>query len=307
MFGNIYQQPSKVSKRLRTDGTSFSSVTPYLTSDYSGANDMNSVFGFQTDESVRATFYTKTFDQNIINENQVAFMDVDDYDRPRMLNLAQLNLWLASEAPKIFEKTSSNKHFRNKIQQGGKLLNADECEKDMIMQRIRLVGVVANHDSSHMTIANTNKRVYTCTVKGFSTIYDYWSTGSMMARQNVNCFFLLKKMKLPEDVRYQIMIHQTGKINGLMPINPIDPNKMYWQVVPYFCMDSVPPVSEYCWEGGIGGYWKVGYLKDTNIVDYRNFEGRDENTVARDISYLYEVGCSVPLQFYVKIEDSMIY
>lgn len=323
-----YSQPGHVSKKLKSDNTRFASATPYLTSK-TGHIEQESVFNFQTNSSVRITHYSRTTDQILVNENQLVFMDVSDYDKSRLLSLAQLNWFLVNDAPAMFEKSERN--FRNAVRVNGKIVNRDQCEKDMLLQRFRFIGAMTNHDRSHTVSMTPSKRVSTLTVHGYAPVFDYWSYDRNMVKQKMRCFFVLKKVKLPKDVNFQFTISKPNTIRGIRP-SGIDTEKLYWQVIPYCGHEKVPPVSEYSWsiptkkvnpanksqhalgrelqdecEMGVGGYWHVGYIIETNLVREESFSRRERESVGRDISFLYDAGCNVPLEFYLKPRENFIY
>lgn len=308
------------SKTIRADMGPYPGGMPGITPNYIN-NDkrINKTVGWRTNGAIRTTVQTRTRDQNFVNVNQLAFIDTEIPDRPQLYNIQQMNWWLVSEFENLQNR---NPQLLNEwaIKKKGAILNKAQAEKAYIMKRFKLYGAVVNRDvdnSDDMPIERS-PRAFTCTVKGVCYLLDYWSTHERPLHAYHQCYFVLKKVLVKPDMKYQsrltTTVHGAGQsVPGTWPTN----GKLVWQIIPWNTPDNFIPVDELTWEeeeiiGGkkvktenIGGYWRIGRIHEYPDIGHRAmFKKRDNHAVARDITYLHDNGRIVPIHFYLSLDTN---
>lgn len=310
------------SKIIRADMGPYPGGVPGITPQYLN-NDrrVNKTVGWRTNGAIRTTVETRARDQNFINVNQLAFMDTNVPDRPQLYNIQQLNWWLVSEFPELMKKNKTMFREWSVKNRRGKTVNRTQAEKAYIMKRFKLYGAVVNRDVDNgddMAIERI-PRAFTCTVKGVCHILDYWSTADRRLNAYDTCYFVLKKVVVGPETRYQsrltTTVHEAGQ-----PVPSPWPRegRMVWQVVPFNTSDNFIPVEKYTFvdkesrngdlidtRTEIGGYWRVGSIHEYPDIGHKSiFKKRDEHAVARDITYLHDNGRIVPIHFYLHLDDN---
>lgn len=315
------------SQYIRSDMGPYPGGMPGITPNYIN-NDkrINKTVGWRTNGAIRTTIQTRTRDQNFINVNQFAFIDTRIPNRPQLLNVQQLNWWLLTEFPQLLINNPMLLNEWAVKDRKKDYVNQEQAEKAYIMNTFKLYGVVVNRDvdNSDELPVERGPRAFTCTVKGVCNVLDYWSTGTRALRAYDSCYFVLKKVLVKPDAKYQSRLttkfHNTGS-----PVparwNPL--GEMVWQVVPWNTPDSFIPVEAYSWTDKIatatasgakvlvdgtkhiGGYWKLGRIHEYPDIGHRNmFKKRDELSVSRDITYLHDNGRLPPIHFYLSLDNN---
>lgn len=312
------------SKTIRSDMGPYPGGMPGITPNYiNNDRSVNKTPGWRTNGSIRTTVQTRTRDQNFVNINQLAFIDTDIADRPQLYNVQQLNWWLVNDFPKLLgnnPRLLKEWQIIKNVKGVDMVVNQAQAEKAYIMKRFKLYGAVVNRDidnSDEMPIER-NPRAFTCTVKGVCHLLDYWSTSKRALHAYDTCFFVLKKVLIKPEVKFQsrltTTVHGTGQsVPGIWPTA----GKMVWQVVPWSTHDNFIPVDELTWEEEeivgakkvlkehIGSSWRIGNIHETPDIGHRSmFKKRDEHAIARDITYLHDNGRSVPIHFYLKLDTN---
>ena len=158
----------------------------------------------------------------------------------------------------------------------------------------------------------------TCTVRGVTEVLDYWSTRERKLRAMDSCYFVLKKVFIDEETRYQTDLSMSAHKQGEY-VKDHAKNKMAWQIVPFNISDNFIPLSAYSWKNKllnsagelvegetshIGFYWHVGNTHEhADIADSRRFAKRNDLSVAMDISYLHDNAEIMPIHFYLKMDS----
>lgn len=309
------------SQRIRYGDNNYPGGQSNITSDIINNRNVNTTPGWRTNGSIRTTVQTRTRDQNYVNINQFAFMDTKIPDRPLLLNIQQLNMWLIEQAPALFHEASTLRQWIVKDKRTDKVFNLEQAEKAYIMNRFKLYGVVVNRDVDNNDAMDIERspRAFTFTTRGVCHVLDYWSTKKKNLQAYDLCYFVLKKVLIGPDTKIQskltTRIHNTGApIHGSWPAL----GKMCWQIVPWHTSDNYIPISAYTWvdkiavgakleEGKkhIGSYWRVGNIGDSPDIAARSiFKKRQELSVAHDITYLHENGAIIPVHFYLKLDTN---
>lgn len=333
------------SKSLK--GNNFSAYpggAPSLSSTYQNPGKrLNKTVGVRTNGAIKTTIRSNKQDQEYINAAQLVFLDVRRTDKPHMMNLQQVNHWLAFEAEKEFNKmTPSNiksypRMITRTLQNDKKIvLNKDSLEKSYIIKHFKLYGVVVNKDTdteNHQTDRFARvARATTVTVKGATFLLDYWSHAKSKLKPYDACFLVLKKVKATESMVFQAKLTASRKGHGNF-LDSATIGKYIWQIVPYHCTDNVLPIEAYNWNTGkvvyedlsasggsnnaktrdpldqhIGHYWKVG-----NVHEYADATAgetlckRNELSVAQDIVHLHDNGRVIPMQFYLNFDGPKMF
>jgi hypothetical protein len=309
-------------------GKKYPGGVPYLTDRYLSDKEVNKAPGRRTNGSVRTTVHTRTRDQNYINVDQFAWMDVRKFDHPILLNLQTMNWLLVNDL--------GDSNGSGKILNGGndKLLekyaiNGDlnsvrtQAEKCYIMDNFKLYGVVVNRDTdNNESIPMTRiARTFTCTVKNVCHVGDYFSTSKRTLKRYDSCYFVLKKIKITGDMRWENILTSMGNNRKLTKSTPtLAINKYKWQIIPYHNSDNVLPMDRIKWVESQeeynrgdpieitsynGGMWRLGKIHEyADICTPSTFTKRfNETVVARDLSELHGRGRITPIHFYLKIEE----
>lgn len=310
------------SKTIRSDMGPYPGGMPGITPNYIN-NDkrINKTVGWRTNGSIRTTVQTRTRDQNFVNVNQLAFIDTRVDDRPQLYNLQQLNWWLVSEFPKLMQNNPQLLKEWTIKNRSGDIVNQVQAEKAFIMKTFKLYGAVVNRDvdnSDEMPIER-NPRAFTCTVRGVCHLLDYWSTKGRTLHAYDSCYFVLKKVNITPDMKYQsrltTTVHGAGQpVPGAWPYA----GKLMWQIVPWSTMDRYIPVEVYSWQEEEvdptgkkvmvehqGGYWQLGNIHEYGDIGHKSmFRKRDDLSVSRDITYLHDNGKVTPIHFYLKLDNN---
>lgn len=292
---------------------------PYLTSEFlQDERVINKNVGRPTNGSIRTSVHTRTRDQNSINVDQLAFMDTQETDRPVLLNVQALNWWLVNNGDgggfKILNDPNHSAIKRYAVYDtNNNIANLDDAQKAYIMNRFKLYGVVVNRDVDNNPNDIPRERIqrdFTCTVKGVCNVLDYWSYDRKLIKPYDSCFFILKKMNITNDMRWQHML-TNGSYKGELKPDTQVLNQYCWQIVPFHCSDAVMPVEELTWKDvndvtHVGSYWRCG-----NIHEYPDVgcpsqyeKRRDPSYVTRNITYLHDRGRVTPVHFYLKLGDN---
>ena len=308
-------------------GRNYPGGVPYLTDSYLSDKAVNKAPGRRTNGSVRATVHTRTRDQNYINVDQFAWMDVRKFDHPMLLNLQTMN-WLlvndlgdSSGNGKILD--GGNDRLLEKYAVNGDL-NAvrNQAEKCYIMDNFKLYGVVVNRDvdSGESMPKERIARTFTCTVKNVCNVGDYFSTSNKVLKPYDSCYFVLKKIKITRGMRWENMLTSMGTGKPTKPAPALAIGRYKWQIIPYHNSDNVLPMDRIKWmeseevdnKGNPieevsynGGMWKLGKIHEyPDVCTPSAFSKRfDETVVARDISELHGRGRITPIHFYLKLEE----
>lgn len=303
-------------------GRNYPGGVPYLTTSYLSDKTVNKAPGRRTNGSVRTTVHTRTRDQNYINVDQFAFMDIRNFDRPQLLNIQTLNWMLVND---LGDENGNNKilgengnaDMLKKYALGGDLgVVRTQAEKCYIMDNFKLYGVVVNRDVDNNNSIPRERiaRTFTCTVKNVCQVGDYFSTPSNVLKPYSSCYFVLKKIKITSDMRWENMLTSMGSGKPTKPVPPSAVGKWKWQIIPYHNLDNVLPVNTVKWVGEDdngesethnGGMWRLGKIHEyPDICTPSTFAKRFDNTVvARDISELHGRGRITPIHFYLKLEE----
>ena len=308
-------------------GRNYPGGVPYLTDSYLSDKAVNKAPGRRTNGSVRTTVHTRTRDQNYINVDQFAWMDVRKFDHPMLLNLQTMN-WLlvndlgdAAGNGKILG--GGNDRLLEKYAINGDLASVrNQAEKCYIMDNFKLYGVVVNRDvDNDETMAKERiARTFTCTVKNVCHVGDYFSTAKGTLKPYNSCYFVLKKVWITKDMRWENMITSMGGGKPTKPAPQEAHNTYKWQIIPYHNSDNVLPMKNVRWmeSEGVdergnpvesvsynGGMWRLGKIHEyPDICTPSAFSKRfDETVVARDIAELHGRGRITPIHFYLKLEE----
>ena len=308
-------------------GRNYPGGVPYLTDSYLSDKAVNKAPGRRTNGSVRTTVHTRTRDQNYINVDQFAFMDVRKFDKPLLLNLQTLNWLLVNDLGDV--------NGNGKILDGGNdsllrnyALDGDldtvrvQAEKCYIMDNFKLYGVVVNRDvdNDNSMAKERIARTFTCTVKNVCHVGDYFSTYRHVLKPYSSCYFVLKKVKITSDMRWENMLTSMGGGKATKPAPRMAIGKYKWQIIPYHNTDNVLPVSKVKWDeydnvdaagkpivqaSHNGGMWRLGKIHEyADICTPSTFSKRNtEEVVSRDISELHGRGRITPIHFYLKLEE----
>lgn len=304
-------------KYLKTDMGNYPGGVPYLTDKYiNNDTKVNKTPGRKTNGSIRTTVMTRTRDQNVINVDQFAFMDTRKTDSPVMLNLQTLNWRLASDKGELADILNENNNKHQNLKQyaiHGESLNTNrvDAEKAFIMASFKLYGVVVNRDvdNDNSMAKERIARAFTCTVKNVCNVLDYFSYKGHSLRPYSSCFFVLKKIKIHENMRWENVITASSTQGALHGTNPSMVGKMKWQIIPYHALDNVLDPALRIWYHNktpyVGGMWKLGRIHEfADICTPGSFEKReDETSVSRDVALLHGGGRITPIHFYLNIEE----
>lgn len=294
---------------------------PYLTDKYINEPGINKTPGQRTNGTIKTTVQTKTRDQDFINVGQIAFMDARVSNKPVLLNLQQLNLWLARDFPQLLNSNPLILHQWIQTGQRG-ALNTHQAEMAYIMKNFKLYGVVVNPDSDneHNMPFSRSSRVFTCAVRGATFILDYWSTNKKLLSQYTECYFVLKKVLMKKGQRIQTKLSSTMTGGGHNVSDTLGDQGTYcWQIVP-FAGNMTPDA--YSWDHKVynsqanppawsehgkqfGTFWRVGTTHEhADIGDNKLFSRRGELSVSHDIGFLHQNGKVIPMQFYLKLDTN---
>lgn len=302
------------SKRLRTDMGPYPGGVPYLTDKYiNNDGQINKTPGFRTNGSIRITVHTYTDDQDYINVDQFAFLDISSKTKPVMMSIQQLNYWLITEAPRIFIQESKmigyyDKNSLPKTSSGVIQKSNPDAERAYLEDRFKILGVVANRepvDSASLNRERT-RRTFTCTVRGWTTCLDYWSSAKNALHPYDSCFFVLRKVMITPEMKFQSSLSGARGMSA-----PADVHGTYqWQILPVNSRTDVCPLEKYTWEEKgreyIGTYWRVGHVRELSTIQpARVFSGRGVHTVAQDMNYLHNHGGVFPLEFYLRLDQDI--
>lgn len=296
-------------------------------------NGINKAFASETNVSVKATVRTRTRDQRYINQHQLGFIFTDHYDKPVMLSIQQINLLLAGGNP--MTEGNDKKLFGER----GKEWDPTAWTKSEILEKFHLFGSVVNRDVDTKEEIRMDRvsRAFTICVRGDAHVLDYWSTKNRELKRYDMCYFVLKKVWIDENMRFQSSLQARNHNVGVQPMN-IGKGKYCWQILPYSCHDCAinPDVytSDVCrapdkiinrmgvnvtvkgdpvppgtpgavHEKVIGTFWQVGFTHEyATIGNPSMYEKRvDDHYLARDISYLHDNGLVRPIQMYLCFDD----
>lgn len=304
------------SKVMRTNMGPYPGGVPYLTDKYiNNDKQVNKTPGRKTNGSIRTTVMTRTRDQNTINVDQFAFMDTRKTDNPIMLNLQTMNWKLASdegELGTILNATDPRQLQQYRVDGKGIDYNRYDAEKAYIMDNFKLYGVVVNRDASGNTTMAMERiaRAFTCTVKNVCNVLDYFSYKGNVLKPYNSCFFVLKKVKVKADMKWENVLTVSSMQGSLKKANASMVGKMKWQIIPYHAQDNVLDPKYRMWEDdagvtSVGGMWKLGKIHEyPDICVASVFEKRtDPTVVARDISLLHGRGRVTPVHFYLNMQE----
>lgn len=314
------------SKYLRANMPGYPGGVPYLTSSYiNNDSQVNKTPGRKTNGSIRTTVHTRTRDQNYINVDQFAFMDVRKVDSPVLYNIQTLNWMLASDDPnnqlfKIFNSPAPKELKEYAIDGNNVSYNRTDAEKAYIMNSFKLYGVVVNRDVDNDESMPKDRiaRTFTVTVKNVCHVMDYFSTRTNVLKPYSSCYFVLKKVKITKDMQWVDVL--TAPQNSSPAIKRPSQTMIgtyKWQIIPYHNRDNVLPVEERTWteyntttQGGkgvtyIGGMWKLGKIHEyPDICVPTIFEKRtNELKAAQDITLCHGNGRITPIHFYLSIRE----
>lgn len=311
------------SKFPRADMGPYPGGVPEVTDRYiSPAGRVNNTPGLRTNGSVRANVISKTLNQQYVNANQFAWMDVSKHNHPHLLNLQQLNHYLASKEFEDKLKSLSLRDFSATLDTRSRIKESQKSrfyqihnEKSYILKRFKLFGVVSNLDINDPSLFShtpmqSNPRAVTMTVHGVCYVLDYWSKKSNRLKAYDTCYFVLKKIDIDEDTKYQSLISSTTVDTGIT--NDLRKKTKVWQVVPVHNSLSSLPVKEYSWENKnkvteFGTYWKVGHIHEYPDLGHPSlFEKRNDFTVSRDMSSLHGNGRIKPIHFYLNMDSTKL-
>jgi hypothetical protein len=189
-----------------------------------------------------------------------------------------------------------------------------QAEKCYIMDNFKLYGVVVNRDvdNDESMAKERIARTFTCTVKNVCNVGDYFSTYRNVLKPYSSCYFVLKKIKITKDMKWENMLTSMGTGKPTKPVPPAVVGQYKWQIIPYHNTDNVLPMDRIKWteddKDGIthnGGMWRLGKIHEyPDICTPSAFSKRNtEDVVARDISELHGRGRITPIHFYLKIEE----
>lgn len=305
------------SKYLRTDMGPYPGGVPYLTSEYlQDERIINKNVGRPTNGSIRTSVHTRTRDQNSVNVDQFGFMDTKETDRPVLLNIQALNWWFVNKGDgggyNVLEDDKSLAKYAI-FNKSNDIVNKDDAQKAYIMDRFKLYGVIVNRDVDNNPNDIPRERIqrdFTCTVKGVCNVLDYWSYDDNLIKPYTTCFFVLKKVKITEDMRWQYIL-TGGPYKGEMKADDSLKDTYCWQIVPYHGFDTVVPPNELTWVDNygmthMGGFWRCGNIHEyADIGVNAQYEKRkDPLYISRNITYLHDHGRVTPVHFYLKIGDN---
>lgn len=301
-------------------------------------NKVNNTPGFRTNGRIATTILSRSRDQSKVNVNQLLFLDfakhvrgstglmseptapvvIDQMESPGLVNLQSLNYMLADSVPRLFEDVKKNKSkYVKSFEPNLKInttrpkdppMNLVDVEKAYILRRFKLHGIVENKDPSQPANIESNARAITCTVRGMTDIYDYWSNSKSRIGPYHKCFLVLKKIKITRDMRFQDSLHAMVHKSGAGPSVGFW-DTYQWQVLPYHCHGNTIPVSEYTWteDDGkeyIGHYWEIGHIHEYPDIGAEGlFKSRMNYSVSQDITYMHANGNVKPVQFYLKLDE----
>lgn len=325
------------SKYLRTNMGPYPGGVSYLTPNYiNNDRQVNKAPGRRTNGSIRTTVHTRTRDQNVINVDQFAFMDVRKVDSPVLYNLQTINWMLASDDPnnpihKIL--SDPNSVALKKFNVNGDLtMNRVDAEKAFIMESFKLYGVVVNRDVDNDESMPKDRisRTFTTTVKDVCNIMDYFSTKKNVLKPYNSCYFVLKKVQITKDMTWENVLTAPQLTYGSAPTKKASITMIgewKWQIIPYHNRDNVLPVDLRTWTQYddpsqtvksnnpavpdqhhgvtyIGGMWKLGKIHEyPDICIPSAFEKRvDETCTARNITLCHGNGRITPIHFYLSIK-----
>lgn len=316
--------PRPPAKRyITSEAQGYPGSIPYITPQYiNNDRQVNKTHGDLTNGYVRCTIMTRTKDQPVINIHQFAFLDTDNPNRPKLLNIQELNQYLANNFHFNSEKDNN---VNNYLLQFGNFtnINKEQAEKSAIMKRFKLFGVIANRDTdnggynSGSNYSIRDPRVFTCTVRGACEVLDYWSSKNNRLRAYDQCYFVLKKVKLDEKNtkfnKYLTKPHNVQETGKPLKVDATATEQIRWQIIPFSTSDSYIDVADYSWNEGtktdpqmkIGGYWKLGCVHEyADIGSPAQFDKRGELSVAQNMSFLHDYGRVLPLQFYLNLDNN---
>jgi hypothetical protein len=295
-----------ISQRPRADMGPYPGGQPSITDKYmSTGGRINNTPGWRTNGSIRISIETRTRDQNHINVNQVAWLFNKDFAKPKMLNLQQVNQWLADP--------QNEKSLKNKIINDDKKIRPYEVERANILKLFKMIGVAVNRDVDNRDDMAIERiaRATTLTVRGVTWLLDYWSRNGKILKPYDSCYFILKKVWMNSDTRFQTLLtaskHNTGTP---MAFNDGTP-RWVWQFVPYHTSENSIDINELSFtdnEGpGFGAYWHVCNIHEYPDIGHpKMFKKRDEYSVSRDITYLHDNGAIKPIHVYLKFDTAKI-
>lgn len=332
------------SKQLRGNNYgAYPGSGPLSSSIQNPGNRLNTIPGIRTNGYVRTTIRSMRQDQEYVNAAHLIFVDNKDFDKPKMMNIQQLNQWLASEeALNQFTKMNYNQNaFSNVVKKEGKILNREEVEKTYIVTRFRLYGACVNKDADvdqeYRKGTSRVARATTVTVKGATYLLDYWSYRNNRIKPYDNCFLILKKVKADRNMTFQTKISACKHGQGtLISRNVVENSPYIWQIIPYFCTERVPPLEAYTWNTGktvervlnktdkygveytdtvitkdpldqrVGYYWSIGNVHEyPDLPQFDTYNKRENpHQAVRDMVYLHDNGKLIPFQFYLQFDVS---
>lgn len=309
------------SQRIKSNMGPYPGGMPGITPNYINNDKLvNKSVGLNTNGSIRTTVQTRSRDQNYVNVNQLAFIDTKIPERPLMMNIQQLNWWFVEHGIPLFEQ--------GKVQQEWSIIdfkqipaNLDQAEKGYIMKRFKLYGAVVNRDvdTENMMPIERQPRAFTCTVKGVCHLLDYWSTEDRTLRAYDQCYFVLKKVLVGPDTKFQARLNSSLHNTGTsVPAGWPKVGQMVWQIVPWHTSNNYIPVEIYSWtdknsllgvmvdgKTHVGGYWRIGNIHEYPDIGHRSqYKKRKDLSVAQDVTYLHDNGRVVPIHFYLKLDTN---
>lgn len=326
---DIRQPPSK----LQNAGGIRANIGGPMTDRPMQPNGINNGFASETNVSVKATVRTRTRDQRYINQHQLGFIFTGNFDKPVMMSIQQINLLLAGGNP------MTERNDRELFGERGQPWDPTNWTKEEICENFKLFGAVVNRDVDTKEEIRVDRvaRAFTICVRGDAHVLDYWSTKDRELKRYDMCYFVLKKVWVDENTRFQSSLQARNHNVGVKPLN-IGKGKYCWQILPYSCKDcSIPPsvyTSEVCREQDkiitdangtrikkgkyvapgtkdalhekvIGTYWQVGFTHEyATIGNSSMYQKRvTDHYLARDISYLHDNGLVRPIQMYLCFDD----
>lgn len=325
-INSINQPPTKLQNAGGLRGQPGGPLTDRMPG-MANATGFNKAAANETNVAIKATVKTRTRDQRLINQHQLAFMYVKDFDKPVLLSLQQVNQILAGGDPHGVKETTGKNFF------SGAKPDPKTWTKGDIKERFKLFGAVVNRDTDlDETVAKERMgRTFTMTVRGDCHILDYWSHNNNRLKRYDTCYFVLKKIWIGPEHKYQVHLNARQHNTGFAASS----GHYAWQIIPVSVRDRVIDTSAYTseiWkvtkqagrtkktedvppgtpgatpEYVIGSYWRIGNVHEyASIADPGCMKKRDEYSVSRDISYLHDNGMIRPFQFYLDIDDDTRY
>jgi hypothetical protein len=321
---NLYNYRDRMSTTLDPRGNSWSKPRPNI-GPYGGGSEaltdsvrndprINTQMQHTTNAPIRVTMNTRTRDQTQVNQHQIVFIDTEEFDKPVMMSIVQINQALCGGL-------AGSKHSEAKFL---KCLNYTKAD---VKDRFKLFGAVVNRDgdtNDSMPITRL-ARSTTLTVKGDAHVMDYWSRKAHRLRRYDLCYFVLKKVFITDEYTFQTFLTARRSDVGVAP-HPKAIGKYVWQVLPYHTRDrTIKPeayssLTRFAANGSpvpandntpdnynvnvVGTYWRIGFTHEyATISPLACFDMRAETSVARDMAHLHQAGTVQPMQFYIWFDD----